>query len=108
MPGLRRNLSNASAHDTGADDKKCCVVQVNGHGIRGVWFREIQAWVDRGGALDDSALYDAEGTFHFGGRLFRKASKPSRASSVPRTRAIVWALSSRTSGVIGATASCAR
>ena len=45
---------------------------------------------------------------HGAGRLARNAAKPSRASSLPRTRLMVCAVSSRTSGVIGPTSSWAK
>src|SRR5665647_2452324 len=50
--------------------------------------------------------------FHWGiqlaGRLVKNAAKPSRASSLARTRLMVWTLSSRNSALIGAGASCAK
>jgi hypothetical protein len=61
VAGLRGHLRDAGAHDAGAD-----------HQQGGV--RELETHV---------------GSVQFGGRLARNAAKPSRASSVPRTRAMV-------------------
>jgi hypothetical protein len=80
MAGLGGHLRDAGAHDAGADHQQRGAFEVDGH----------------------------VSEFQGAGRLARKAAKPSRASCVPRTRAMVCAVSSRTAGVTGPTASCAR
>mmetsp|Transcript_6672 Transcript_6672/g.27854 ORF Transcript_6672/g.27854 Transcript_6672/m.27854 type:complete len:228 (+) Transcript_6672:1789-2472(+) len=77
MAGLGGHLRNAGAHQAGADDEDVGGVEVHSE------------------------------AFQFGLRLPRKAAKPSRASGVLRTRAMVSAVSSRTSAVTGPGASWA-